>query len=179
MKKIIWISVIICACVSICLAQQNDSPTGDKPAANIILKAGSRVAGELKDTLDVKQTKNSDDFVLLLSDDIRGAGIVITKGTELLGRVVRVKELSSDDNTSEISLFFDFVKLDDDYLRFKASVTSITAENTGADKQTSLFKTEMSPIFKGATVISTKGKNLVIDAGLIFHLKLEQDLVKP
>ncbi len=182
MKKFIWIFLIHFAVVSICLAQDSGSQVPDRKTANIILIAGSKISGKLQDALDVEKTKNSDDFVLILSEEIKGGGVVIAKGTELLGRVVRVKTISAEDNTSEISLFFDFVKLEDDYLVFKALVTSVTSEKSesenASDKKNSLFSVELSPSFKGASVISTKGKNLVVDAGLVFQLKLVQDLVK-
>lgn len=180
MKKIIWFFIILSAAANLGLAQQNNTAPGG--GANVILKAGSKISGRLNDALDAEKTKNSDDFVLKLSDEIKGGGIIIEKGAELLGRVVRVQTVSADDNTSEISLFFDFVKTGDDFLTFKASVISITTENDAKetpDKKASPFKTEISPIFKGATVISIKGKNLMIDAGMVFHLRLDQDLVKP
>jgi hypothetical protein len=173
MKKIIWVFLIYFAFASISFGQDNASQS----EGNIILKAGSRVSGTLQSALDVEKTKNSDDFVLILSEDIKGGGVEILKGTEIMGRVVRVKAISADDKTSEICLFFDFVKLADDYLRFKAIVTSVTSDN--ASDNASTFKTETSPSFKGATIISTKGKNLVLDAGFLFQLRLDHDLVKP
>jgi hypothetical protein len=174
MKKIIWVFLVYFIFASICIAQDSDSQT----AGNIILKAGSRVSGVLLSNLDVEKTKNSDDFVLILSEDIKGGGVEILKGTEIMGRVVSVKAITADNNTSEICLFFDFIKLADDYLTFKANVISITSDNA-TEKNSSMFKIEPSPSFKGASIISTNGKNLVIEAGLHFQLRLNQDLIKP
>ncbi len=178
MKTYILIILSFFVFATICLAQQNDPPSVEKTSGNLILKSGSKITGTLQDTLDVEKTKNSDDFVLKLSEEVKGGGIVIEKGTELLGRVVRVKSISEGDNVSEISLFFDFVKLEDDFLSLKASITSIT-EEAGDGNKASPFKIDSSTNFKGATVISIKGKNLVINSGSTFQLKLEMDLVKP
>jgi hypothetical protein len=160
--------------VTVCFAQQNDANTDEKNGGNIILKAGTQVSGQLQQTLDVEKTQSGDEFVLTLTEDISGNGVTFIKGTELMGRVVRVKTISGDDNISEISIFFDFLKNGDDYLKFKASVMSAAPE--GAKPE---IHFAASPVFKGATVISIKGKNLQLEEGSIFRLKLDKDLLKP
>lgn len=183
MKITIWGFLMFFTFVTVCFAQQNDSNTDQKNGGNVILKAGTEISAQLEKALDVENTKNSDDFVLKTVEDITGNGANFAKGTELLGRVVRVKKIDEDaDKTSEISLFFDFLKDGDDYLRFKASIISVVPdaaqkENPAANKIPEM-QFAVSPVFKGATVISSKGKNLQIQEGTIFRLKLNEDLIK-
>ncbi len=174
MKKAICGFLMFFTFVTVCFAQQNDANTDKKNGGNIILKAGTKLSAQLQQTLDVEKTQSGDDFVLTLTEDVAGNGVNFSKGTELLGRVVRVKSVSSDNNISEISISFDFLKNGDDYLKFKASVISVAPE--GAKPE---MHFEASPVFKGATVISIKGKNLQLEQGLVFNLKLNIDLLKP
>lgn len=135
---------------------------------NVILKAGTELTAQLQSVVDAEKSKSNDDFILRLTEDLAGNGEKFVKGTELSGRVVRVKTVSPDNNVSEVSLFFDFLKDGDNYLPVKAFIVS-------ADKFTDLQFTE-SPVFKNATIISMKGKNLRFDEGTVFHIKLSEDV---
>lgn len=174
MKKAICGFLMFFTFVTVCFAQQNDANTDEKNGGNVILKAGTLLSAQLQQTLDVEKTKSGDDFLLTLNEDVQGNGVNFSKGTELMGRVVRVKTISGDDNISEISISFDFLKNGDDYLKFKASVISAVPEGTKPE-----IRFDASPVFKGATVISIKGKNLQLEEGLIFKVKLNRDLLKP
>lgn len=181
MKKAICGFLLFLTSVAICFAQQNNANADGKNEGNIILKAGTQLSAQLQQALDVETNQGNDDFVLYLTDEITGGGVTLPKGTELLGRVVRVKKMDSDDPVSEISLSFDFLKFGEDYLSFKAGVLSVAPEDAGnaTDKKVSEPNCASSPVFKGATVISTKGKNLRLEPGLIFQLKLNKDIMKP
>lgn len=174
MKKTICGFLLFFTFVTVCFAQQNDSNTDEKNGGNVVLKAGTEISAKLEKTLDVETAKNNDDFVLKLTEDVSGNGVKIDKNSEVLGGVVRVKKSSSDDDVSEISIYFDFLKSGDDYLPFKATVISVTPEG-GAPVEVQL---NASPVFKGATVISAKGNKLQLKEGLVLQLKLDKDLIK-
>lgn len=175
MKKAICGFLLFFTFVTVCFAQQNDANTDEKNGGNVILKAGTKISAQLQKTLDVETAKNNDDFVLKLTEDISGNGVKIDKDSEVLGGVVRVKKSSTDDNVSEISIYFDFLKNGDDYLPFKATVISVKQENESSNAE---LKFNASPVFKGATVISAKGNKLQLKEGIILQLKLEKDLMK-
>ncbi len=181
MKNTIWIFLLIFAFSTFGFAQQGETNTAGNNEKDVILKAGTKLSARLKQTLDVEKLKSGDDFMLTLMDDVAGNGMTFSKGTELLGRVVRVQTVSADEKVSEISLSFDFLKVDDDYLRFKAGILSGTDEtaavSTGNNNPELVYAS--SPVFKGATVISLNGKNIVLQEGLIFKLELDLDLKKP
>lgn len=171
MKKAICGFLLFFTFVTVCFAQQNDSNTDEKNGGNVILKAGTELSAQLEQTLDIEKLSSGDEFTMKIMADIEGGGIKISKGNELMGRVVRVKKVASDSEMSELSVFFDFIKDSDNYLRFKADILSVKPES-------SELKFAVSPVFKGATVISAKGKNLHLDEGSIFQVKLNEDLVK-
>ncbi len=183
MKKTVWGFLLFFTFVTVCFAQQNNSNTDEKNGGNIILKTGTQISAQLRNTLDIETAKSNDNLVFILSDDISSGGFTINKGSEILGGVVTAKKAVDDKDTSEISIFFDFLKSGDDYLPFKATVTVIslpgsTAGNSSENKN-SKFQLTPSPVFKGATIISAKGKVLQIEEGSTFKLKLNQDLKKP
>lgn len=157
--------------VAFCFANQNAPPNGDKDEGEVLLKAGTKMSAQLQQTLDVEKAKTGDDFVLKLTQDVQAVNEVIPKGTELLGRVVRAKAISPDENTSEISLSFDMIKLGDDYLRFKAGLLS-------GDQASAGLTFSASPVYKNATVISLSGKNVRLEEGAVFELVTDLDVVK-
>jgi hypothetical protein len=174
MKRTIWGFLLFFTFVTVCFAQQNDSNTDEKNGGKVILKAGTQISAQLQNTLDVETAKGNDDLVLKLTEDISSGDFTITKGSELLGGVVSAKKAADDKENSEIIIYFDFLKSGEDYLPFKAIVISIAS--TG---KTSELQFVPSPFFKGATIISAKGKILRIEEGQIFQLKLDKDLTKP
>lgn len=171
MKKAICGFLLFLTFVTVCFAQQDDSDTDGKNKENVILKAGTHISAQLQGVLGAENSHNGDDFVLNLTEDVTGNGMTFEKGTEVLGRVVRVKQITDDDDESEISLSFDFLKHGDDYLPFKAIIISAAPD--------SALHFDSSPIFKGATVISGKAKNVRLEEGVIFKLELYKDLLKP
>ena len=174
MKRTIWGFLLFFTFVTVCFAQQNDSNTDEKNGGNVILKAGTQISAQLQKTLDVETSKNNDDLVLKLTEDITGNGFKIEKGSELLGGVVRVEKAVDDESMSEISIFFDFLKDGDEYLPVKATVVSVASDNKNTEIQMAA-----SPIFKGATIFSAKGKILRLEEGLILQVKLDKDIRKP
>ncbi len=177
MKRTIWGFLLFFTFVTVCFAQQNDSNTDEKNGGNVILKAGTQISAQLQNTLDVETAKGNDDLVLKLTEDISSGDFTIDKGSELLGGVVSAKKAADDEGSAEIVIYFDFLKKGDDYLPFKAIIISIAADSAGG--KTSELQLVPSPFFKGATIISAKGKILRIEEGQIFQLKLDTDLMKP
>lgn len=171
MKNPIMVFLMLVTFVAVCFAKQNVPPNGDKNEGEVLLKAGTKLSAQLQQALDVEKSASGDDFVLILTADVQAVNEVIPKGTELLGRVVRVKAISADDKTSEISLSFDMIKIGDDYLRFKAGFLS-------GDQTTVGLTFAASPVYKNATVISLSGKNVRLEENAIFELVVDLDVVK-
>lgn len=183
MKRTISGFVLFFTFVAVCFAQQNDPNTDAKNGGNIILKAGTQISAQLVNTLDVENAKSNDDITLKLTEDIKLGDFIIAKDSELMGSVVTCKKAATDAGNSEVSIFFDFLKSGDNFLPFKASVIWIakidTATGNFVDHKISGLHFDPSPVFKGATIISSKGKILRLEQGVIFQLKLEKDLLKP
>lgn len=171
MKKIILVFALLFALAFTAVAQQNDSNSED----NVLLKAGTEFSATLEDTIDVGKMKRGDDFSLKLTEDVQANGETIDRGTELTGRVVRVKKIGKDNEVSEVSLYFDFLKHDGKYLLVKLSI--VNAGNDSEDAGGLTFAA--SPTFQNATIVSQKGKNIKLEKGTVLRLNLTEDLRKP
>ena len=107
-----------------------------------------------------------------LTEDFKGDGETIGKNSVLYGRIVNIQKPSDkNDKTSLISVMFDFVKKGDDFVPLTANIVSVNEDSDGVE-----FKP--SPTYEGGTMISAKGKNIKIDKGAVFRLKLTKDITE-
>lgn len=138
----------------------------------ILFKAETEFSAQLENQLDAENAKIGEDANFKLTEDVRGEGDTIAKDSVLYGRIVNVEKASdANKKTSLISVMFDFVKKDEEFVPLTASIIS-------AEKAPAGMKFAPSPTFAGGTVISTKGKNLMIDKGTVFRIKLVKDITE-
>lgn len=151
--------------VSVGFAQKDDSAN-----KKIIFKADTEFSAQIENQIDAEQTKIGDSVDFILTEDVKGEGSTIPKGSFIYGRVVNVQKASADnDNTSLVSVLFDFVKQNEDFVPLTATIVALA---DGAEE----IKFAPSPTFDGGTILSLKNKNLHVDKGKIFRIKLVKDI---
>ena len=149
---------------TLCFAQNSESNE------KVVFKADTEFSAQIENQIDAEKAKIGKDINFTINEDIKGEGSTIEKGSELYGRIVNVQKASAkNENTSKISIMFDFVKNDGRFLPLTAAVISI--EENSQD-----IKLEQSPTFEGGTILFIKGKNLRVDKGKIFRIKLIEDI---
>ena len=170
MKKTFWSLMIIFAFALACFAQDGDATKKSDTNEQMQTQTATEFSVELLGTIDTEKSKRNDDFQLRLNEDVKIGGKTFDKGTKINGRVVRSKKISRDNDTALISLYIGSIKEGDNYFRFNATIVSVTKGDavTGEEMQFS-----SSPSFRGATIISMKGKNLRFDEGTTLKLKVD------
>lgn len=147
------------------------SQTGESNK-KVRFKAGTEFSAEMENPLDAETAKIGEDINFKLTEDFKGENDTIVKSSELYGRIVNVQKVSDTNNKiSSISVMFDFVKKDDEFV-------SLTANIIAVDKSDGGIKFEPSPTYAGGTILSMKGKNIKIDKGAVFRIKLAKDITE-
>lgn len=149
--------------VSVCFAQQEGK-------GKVAFKANTEFSAQIENEIDAEKSKIGDDVNFIITEDVKGEGSTIAKGSTLYGRVVNVEKPSvGNANSSEICVMFDFVKQDEDFVSLTAGIIAIEDNSEG-------IKFKQSPTFKGGTILFVKSKNVHVDKGKIFRIKLIKDI---
>lgn len=144
----------------------------EKPNKKVLFKANTEFSAQIENDLDAENAKVGEDVNFKLTEDVKGNGDTIAKDSTIYGRVVNVQKPSDEnDKTSQISVFFDFVKKGEDFVPLTANIVTMEKSADG-------IKFAPSPTFDGGTVISAKGKNIKIDKGAVFRIKLAKDITE-
>ena len=144
-----------------CFAQQG----------KVVLKAGTIILAQLETIIDVASSNTGDDFSLTTAEEITAEGAKIEKGTVLTGRILTIKKSATATDNSEVRLLFDFMKKGDSFLTLNALIISIKRTDKPLE-----MKFASAPNFSGASVITQKGKNIRLEKGDIFQIKIQEDL---
>ena len=105
------------------------------------------------------------------AEEINAEGAKIEKGTVLTGRILTLKKSAGATDNSEVRLLFDFMKKGDNFMTLNGLILSIKRN----DKPLEL-KSSAAPNFPGASIITQKGKNILLEKGDIFQIKITEDL---
>ncbi|MEO7660366.1 MAG: hypothetical protein ABIV48_12195, partial [Pyrinomonadaceae bacterium] len=91
------------------------------------LSAGTRIEGQLQNSVDVKKSKVGDAVVLKTTKSVKQDGeVVIPKGSRLIGRITDVQEKTRANGTSRLGLVFDRIENREMSTPISASIVSIT-----------------------------------------------------
>lgn len=165
LKLLLTFSLVFAFC-AVGSAQTNESNK------KVLFKAETEFSAEIENPLDAETAKIGEDVNFRLTEDFKGENDTIAKDSELYGRIVNVQKASDDNGkTSLISVMFDFVKKGDEFV-------SLTANIVAVDKSSDEIKFEPSPTYSGGTILSMKGKNIKIDKGAVFRIKLAKDITE-
>ncbi len=136
----------------------------------ILLKSGTEFAAAIVTPIDAENVQPGADLSFKLVNDLVGDGVTFLAGTEVFGRVIAVAKYADDKKVSSVGLRFDFIKQTEDFYGLTADIVSIK-DNTDS------IRIEASKTYAGNNTLTVQGKNLSIEAGKEFRLKLVKDVV--
>lgn len=144
MKRIILALGLSFACSLVVSAQQAQSSSSvdannqTSAAAkqgnrSVTLDSGTRLAGQLQNTVDVRRAKVGDEIVLKTTDAIKSHGrTVVNKGSRLVGHVTEVAQKTRDNGESRIGILFDRLEQGSLQVPIVASISSVTGGSASA-----------------------------------------------
>jgi hypothetical protein len=95
------------------------------------LQAGTRLAAQLQNTLDVRNARVGDEVVLKTTEAIKSNGrTIVNKGARLIGRVTDITQKTRANGESRIGLLFDRLESGSLDAPINATITSITQAAT-------------------------------------------------
>lgn len=141
MKKIILALSLSLACALVAYAQKAESrasgevsnQTSATAGKSIQLDSGTRLAGELQNTIDARKAKVGDQVLLKTTQAIKSGGhTVVPKGSRLIGHVTEVAQKSKGNGESRVGILFDRLEQGSLAMPIAASISSITSGRASA-----------------------------------------------
>jgi hypothetical protein len=109
-------------------AANQTSATANRPGKTINLESGTRLAGELQSTIDVRHAKVGDQVTLKTTQAIKSEGrTLVGKGSRLVGHVTEVAQKSKGNGESRIGILFDRLEQGSLQVPIAATISSITS----------------------------------------------------
>ncbi len=122
--------MVIFACAVIGFGQKDrykKAPLAEPNEDRFVLMSGTQVDAQLQSTLDVNKARVGDEVIFRTRESIKGAsGVVVPKGTTLIGRITEVKKRTKENSQSRIGMIFDRLQGKNLSAPFSASIVSIT-----------------------------------------------------
>ena len=160
-KAILALSLVFLL-FSVALGQQTDG--------KVVFKANSEFPIQLETAFSTDKIGVGDEVDFTLAEDVTGEnGEKILKGATVFGRIVELEKISAKNETTKVTVLFDFIKSTDKFYSIVGMITTITP-NADNIKMTPCKK------FVGGTILSLKGKEIQFDKGKIFRIKLTEDV---
>jgi hypothetical protein len=156
MKRSILALSLSLACALVANAQAQTRATGEASSQtsaavsqankNINLESGTRLSGELQNTIDVRKAKVGDQVVLKTTQAIKSHGrTVVPRGARLVGHVTEVAQKTKGNGESHIGILFDRLERGSLELPISATISSITSGRASARANNEdLFETSAS-----------------------------------
>jgi hypothetical protein len=103
------------------------------PGKTVNIASGTRLAGELKNTIDVRKAKVGDEVVLTTTQAIKSEGrTIVNKGARLIGHVTEVSEKTEANGESRVGLLFDRLESGSLEVPIAVSIASISKSHANA-----------------------------------------------
>ena len=135
----------------------------------VVFKANTEFPVQLETVISSEKNNVGDDVNFDLTEDINSDGNKLEKGSVVYGRIVSIEKISAKNDTTKICLMFDFVKRGNDFMSLVADIVSI-------EPNAEAIKLSASAKFAGGTTLSLKGKEIQLEKGKIFKVKLTKDM---
>lgn len=148
MKKSILVVSLSLACAIGANAQKQETrATGDATnqtsagmngaGKSVNLDSGTRLSGQLQNTVDVRKAKVGDQVVLKTTQAIKSGGrTVVNKGAKLIGHVTEVGQKTKGDSQSRVGILFDRLEQGSLAVPISATISSITNGSAGVRRNT-------------------------------------------
>jgi hypothetical protein len=164
MKRIILAISLSLACVLVAYAQKAETrasgDAGNQTSAavnqagkSINLESGTRLAGELQNTIDARRAKVGDQVIVKTTQAIKSGGrTVFGKGSRLVGHITEVTQKSKGNGESRVGILFDRLEQGSLEVPISATITSITSGRASA-------RTNNDGLFDGDTSASGSARS--------------------
>lgn len=144
MKKLVLALSLSVACGLVASAQKTQTnasgeantqtaATANQAGKSVSLDSGTRLTGQLQNTIDVRRSKVGDQVVLKTTQVIKSGGrTVVSKGSRLVGHVTEVAQKSKGNGESRVGILFDHLENGVLQMPIAATITSITSGSASA-----------------------------------------------
>ncbi|MEZ5305898.1 MAG: hypothetical protein R2684_02010 [Pyrinomonadaceae bacterium] len=139
-------------------------------ADEVLVSAGTEVQVVAMNNVDTANARIGADANFRLADS--SANSVLPVGSELLGRVVEVKNAATGNGVARMVILFDFLKVGDNFYPVSAVIVSAGEALPGV-------KMTPSQNFPNATLLERKTGDFRIDEGTTFTLRIIGDVITP
>jgi hypothetical protein len=160
---------VITLCLAFLLFSAGFLQTSGEAQEKVIFKANTEFPAQLETEVSTEKNKVGDDVNFVLTEDLKGDGDTILKGSTVYGRIVNIEKIAPKNDTAKVCIMFDFVKKGEDFVSLSAGIISI-------EPNAEAIKFSPSPTFSGGTTLSLKGKEIELNKGKVFRLKLLKDI---
>jgi len=165
----------------------------DDPMQVRVIPAGAQVEVMLKTPVNSSQAKLDERFdaTLLENYELQGR-VVLTAGSMVRGFISSVRSWSKTVQHGQITLSFDALQAGDATLRLRASVVGVfdprevdqlsrigASPAVGARTGSGHSPLGTVRVNDGGTIMSTKGTDVILPAGTVLRLRLDQPLEVP
>lgn len=146
MNKTILVTGLLVICASLVYSQTTQTTakgsasseaaaTANSGNKTINIASGTRLAGELQNTIDVRKAKVGDEVVLKTTQSIKSEGhTVVKKGARLIGHVTEVSQKSKVSGDSRIGVLFDRLESGPLDVAIAARIVSITKAGSNVSR---------------------------------------------
>lgn len=168
MSKFILSLCFSAACIGLANAQttqthasgdiQNQASASTK---HITLDSGTRLSGELQNSIDVRKAKVGDQVVLRTTQALKSGGqTVVKKGSRLIGHVTDVAQTAKGKGESRVGLLFDRLEQGSLQMPIAASITAVTGVSArAAANGDDMFASENNAGASARSSSSARGSN--------------------
>jgi hypothetical protein len=182
MKRTLKSLIVLVACSTVILAQQAETRTATVATSessasaneNVTIQSGTRIRGELQNTIDVRNAKVGDRVVLKTTEAIKSEGRkVVNKGALLFGHVTEVTRKTKSKGDSRIAILFDKLKDGSLAIPITATIDSISHGKSNARldddvrfrsesnaQSTSSSSTQTAPVSGAGGLVSSVGNTV-------------------
>lgn len=114
-------------------ASNQTSAAMNQAGKSINLESGTRLAGELQSSIDVRKAKVGDQVILKTTQAIKSGGrTVVGKGSRLVGHITEVAQKTKGSGESRLGILFDRLEQGSLEMPIAATISSLTSGSARA-----------------------------------------------
>ena len=177
MKRTVMILSLTLACALAAYAQKAETRSSGRASNQtsaaagkaLQLDSGTRLAGELQNTIDVRKAQVGDQVLLKTTQSIKSGGhTVVPKGSRLVGHVTEVAQKSKGNGESRVGILFDRLEQGSLAMPISATISSITSGRASARSgNDDLFNTSGSASSSSSARSSSNSSNGGLLGGVV------------
>jgi hypothetical protein len=150
-------------------ANNQTTTTAKQAGKSINLDSGTRLSGQLQNTIDARNAHVGDQVILKTTQAIKSDGrTVVGKGSRLVGHVTEVAQASKGQGESRIGILFDRLEQGSLRVPIAATISSITsARASAAANNDDLFANDISANGSARSTSAARSSSAGSNGGLL------------